>query len=66
MKPKIKFQVHKWNSQLGRWEPLCIEEAYTKRQACYFVSLRHPLRMQELSAKTLASVEDIPLEEPQP
>lgn len=65
MKTKIKFEIHHWNADRGCWQPFTVIDAYTKKQACYLASLRYPFRRSDLSAKSLASVEDIPLEDDQ-
>lgn len=64
MKPKIKYEVHFWNASRGKWQPFMVIDAYTKKQACYLASLRSVFKTSDLSAKTLTSAEDIPLEEP--
>lgn len=53
MKPRHTYLVHKWNEHTGKWDPFRRVEAYSAKQACYFITTRFPFRLSDLSARLL-------------
>lgn len=68
MKQRTVFLVHMWNIHTGKWDPLRTVEAYTSRQACYFIASQFSIKRSDLSAKPLpaapAAAGDTPPEDP--